>query len=75
MQKGDQAVNYFFTKRTAKDLQNDRDAVLSTKASDINGFSKMINDMLQQKTYCVYGNVDKLTANGNLFKQLVRIEK
>ncbi len=72
--KGDLAVNYYFTKRKAEDLQKDRDAVLSTKAADIKGFSGLIRDMLQQKAYCVYGNADKLKGDEKLFKNLIGIE-
>jgi len=75
VQKGDQAVNYYFTKRKAEDLQRDRDAVLSTKAQDIKGFSKMVTDMLQQKAYCVYGNADKISADKALFNNLIQIER
>ena len=73
-QKGETAVNYYFTKRKSEELQKDRDAVLTTKATDIKGFAKMINDMLQQKAVCVYGNSDKINSLQDLFKNLVKFD-
>ena len=75
VQKGDLAVNYYFTKRKAEELQQDRDAVISTKASDIIGFAGMINDLLQQKTICVYGNADKIENDKSLFGKMITVER
>ncbi|MEI6884089.1 MAG: insulinase family protein [Bacteroidota bacterium] len=73
-QKGESAMNYYFSKRKPEEIQKDRDAILTTKASDIKGFSKMINDMLQQRAVCVYGNADKINASKDLFKDLVKFD-
>ena len=73
-QRGETAVNYYFTKRTAGEIQKDRDAILTTKAADIKSFSKMINDILQQKAVCVYGNSDKINASKDLFRDIVKFD-
>lgn len=73
-QKGETAVNYYFTKRTLKDIQADRDGILATKSSDIKELSKMIEDMLGQKTLCVYGNSYKITASKDLFRDLIKFD-
>jgi len=73
-QRGETAMNYYFSKRKPEDIQKDRDAVLKTKTADIKGFSKMINDVLQQKAVCVYGNSDKISASKDLFKDLVKFD-
>jgi len=74
-QKGDQAFSYYFNKRTEKAIQDDRTAVINTKAEDIKGFAKMIQDVLDKSEYCVYGNADKINADKSLFKNLVNIQK
>jgi hypothetical protein len=72
-QKGELAVSMFFTKRTALDVQKDRDAVLATKLEDIRGFAKLVGDILDQNALCVYGNSDKIAADKVLFKNLVKL--
>ncbi len=74
-QKGDQSYMMYFNKRTKEDVQRDRDAVLSTKAEDIRGFSKLVKDVIGQNDICVYGNEEKIKSNQTLFKELVKIEK
>lgn len=72
-QKGDQAVTMFLMKRTASDIQEDRDAVLKTQPEDIRGFAKLVSDILSQDVICVYGNPEKITADKILFKNLVKL--
>ncbi len=74
-QKGERAVNYYFTKTSQMDLQKDRDAILETSAEDISAYSSMMQDVLNQKAYCVYGNAGKIEKNKDLFKHLVKLEK
>ena len=73
--KGDQAVNYYFTRRTAEEVQHDRDMVITTTAGDIRGFEKLTQAVLNQKAYCVYGNANKIEQEKDLFKTLLKIEK
>ena len=75
VQRGDQAVNYYFTKRKAEDLQRDRDAVITTKVEDIRGFAGMIREMVNQRNYCVYGNSDKLNASKELFDNMIQVDR
>ncbi len=74
-QKGEQAFSLFFNKRTEQDMQNDRTAVISTKAADIKTYVKMMQDVLDKNAFCVYGNADKINANKALFKEVVNIQK
>lgn len=74
-QKCDLAVTLYFTKRTKDDLQLDRNSVLATKSSDIRGFSKLIQDVLNQNAFCVYGNAAKLKSESKLFGSLIQVEK
>lgn len=72
-QKGEQAVSMYFIKRTAQDVQKDRDAILATRLQDIRGFAKLVRDILDQDALCVYGNSDKIAADKVLFKNLVKL--
>ena len=74
-QKGDQAFNMYFNKRTEQAIQADRTAVINTKAADIKTFSKMIQDVLDKNEFCVYGNADKVNAEKGLFKEVLNIQK
>jgi Zn-dependent M16 (insulinase) family peptidase len=74
-QKGDQAVSMFLSQRTMEAVQNDRDAVLSTTAQDIRGFSQLTADVLAQNSLCVYGNADRLTTDQALFHLLITIDQ
>jgi Zn-dependent M16 (insulinase) family peptidase len=72
-QKGDQAISYYFAKRSLDDIQKSRNELLSTKAQDIRDFSKMISDILAKNAVCVYGNTDKINAEKDSFKELIKI--
>ncbi len=74
-QKGERAVNYYLSKISQEELQQDRDAILATTAADIRGFAKMIQDIVDQQAYCVYGNADKIEKEKKLFENLVKLEK
>ena len=59
---------------TTKDyVQTERDAVLSTTPEDIKNYKKMVTDLLDQNTYCVYGNEEKIKSEEKLFKKLVKL--
>ena len=74
-QQGDQAVSLFFAQRTIEEVQHDRDAVLSTTSEDIRGFTKLVEDVLQQNAVCVYGNAEMLSTHQDLFSSLVKIDR
>ena len=72
--KADVAYDRYFTKATKEDLQNERDAILSTTAADIKTFSNLVKDVLKQNNICVYGNKEKIEANKSIFGDLINIE-
>jgi hypothetical protein len=57
-----------------EEVQHDRDAVLSTTPAHIRDFSQMVSDVLNQNSWCVYGNADRLTTDQSLFTTLVKID-
>jgi presequence protease len=74
-QKGDMAFRFFLEKTTHDQLQQERDAVLATSAEDIRSMSGEIARILEQNTYCVYGNEEKLRSSGDLFNNLIVLQE
>jgi hypothetical protein len=73
--KGDMAVQYYFEKTTAEELQQDRDRVLQTTADDLKAMAPMIQDILGQNVICVYGSETRIRENRDLFNELVVLQK
>ena len=73
-QRGEIAFDNYFTKEKAENEQKERDEVLKTTKDDIKGYLKMIDDIVKQGAVCVYGNSEKIDANKELFKSLIKIE-
>ena len=74
-QKGDVAIRRYFEKTVIDDIKNERAAVLSTTEQDIKDFEKIVQDILEQDAYCVYGNEQKIKENKDLFREMVNISK
>ncbi|MBN1387827.1 MAG: insulinase family protein [Bacteroidales bacterium] len=65
--KANTALTRYFNGITREFLQKQRDEVLSTTAEDISGMKAMIEELMEQDFYCVYGNSDKIEQNKDLF--------
>ncbi len=74
-QKCNVAVRNYFEKISLDEVQKDREAVISTTAEDIRNMRKFVEDILTQKSYCVYGSEEKLKSEKDLFDNLVKISK
>jgi len=74
-QKGDIAIQRYFEKTTIEDIKDERSAVLSTTVQDIKDFEKLVQDILKQNAFCVYGNEQKIKENKDLFLEMVIISK
>ena len=74
-EKGEQAFRWYFEEVTRDELQADRSAVLATTAADIRNMSSSVGKIIDQQTYCVYGNDIKVNDNKKLFKNLVKLQK
>lgn len=69
--KGEKAVNLYIRGITKEDRQKERDEVLSTTNSNINSYSKLINDVMKLNYLTVVGNDKKIKDNKDLFNNLV----
>jgi Zn-dependent M16 (insulinase) family peptidase len=74
-QQGNLAFRRYLEGTTKSYVQEERDAVLATRPEDIKNYKKMVSDILDQNTYCVYGNEEKLKSEEQLFKKLVKLSK
>jgi Zn-dependent M16 (insulinase) family peptidase len=74
-QKGNLAVRYYLEKRNPHELQQERDAVLATTPQEIKELEKMVADIMAQKTYCVYGNEEKIKMYQGLFEKLLPLNE
>ncbi len=73
-QKGNVAVSRYFRKATAQQLQQDRDAVLSTTQADIKAYEEMVSAILKNSNICIYGNEETIKENKNLFEKLILVK-
>ncbi len=72
-QMGDIAVRNYLTSFTEAEQQQIRDEVLSTNLEDIRSMEAMVEKVLSQNSYCVYGNQEKIQANKDLFESVIGI--
>jgi presequence protease len=75
LSEGSTALKYYYQKTTQNDLQKERDEVLSVSLQDIVGYTSMIDAMLKQSNYCVYGNENTVTESTDLFNNVTKILK
>ncbi|MBN1197878.1 MAG: insulinase family protein, partial [Bacteroidales bacterium] len=74
-QKGERAINYYFTRVTREQLQQERQEVIGTKAADMVDLAGMMQAVLDVKAYCVYGNAEKIKQEKSLFNNLITLDK
>ncbi len=71
--KGEKAINMYIRGITKEDRQQERNEVLSTTNSDINSYSKLIEDVMKENYIAVVGNDKKIKDNKELFNNLVNV--
>ena len=71
--KGEKAINMYIRGITKEDRQKERNEVLSTTNSDINSYSKLIEDVMKENYIAVVGNDKKIKDNKDLFNNLVNV--
>jgi len=69
--KANTALSRYFNGITREFMQKQRDEVLSTTAEDISNMKTMVEELMEQDMYCVYGNNDKIEQNKNLFMEVI----
>jgi Zn-dependent M16 (insulinase) family peptidase len=72
-QKGVIMDSYYISGRTAEDDARITKEIVETKAKDISAYADLISAILNQNTYVVAGNAEKLEANKELFTNIYNI--
>lgn len=73
-QKGNESLKNYFEKTTLNQIQSIRDAVISTTLQDIKEMKGLVKAVLDQNTFCVYGNEEKVKSNKELFKAIEKLD-
>jgi len=71
--KGERAMGRYICGISNEDIQKDREAILSTKASDINTFAPMVKAAMKEDYICVVGSEQKIKENKELFDNITNI--
>lgn len=74
-QKGNLAVRRYLRGDSLEKLQKERDEILSTSLADLQGFAKMVQDVMAQDYLCVVGNEKKIEEDKALFKKILPLRK
>ncbi|MDY6800747.1 MAG: insulinase family protein [Bacteroidota bacterium] len=74
-QRGSIAMNNYFTQKTKTEMEEERNAILTTTAEDIRSYEQMIRDVMAKDVICVYGNDQKIKAHKDLFNETKYITK
>lgn len=70
---GEVSLSYYLRRISHEDRVRERKEVLSTKIEDIQGFAKMISDVLNKDFVVVLGNDNKIKDNKDIFKNLENV--
>lgn len=68
--KGKYADDMYITGVTEAERQKYRDELLSTTVDDIKSYAPMIDSIIKQNNFCVFGNKNKINENKNLFQSI-----
>ncbi|QKG79510.1 insulinase family protein [Tenuifilum thalassicum] len=74
-QRGSIAISRYFYNITPQMLKQEKEEVLSTTVEDIKSMKPIVNDILSQNAYCVFGNTQKIKENKDLFKSILNVTK
>lgn len=74
-QKGNRAIGRYYNGLTKERTQKIRDEVLSADEEDIRALAPLVQAVIDQHTYCVYGNQAVIEQNRDLFKSIRTIVK
>jgi len=73
--KGEEAYWNYLTGNTKEQQLKERSEILSTTEADLKAFKPMIESILKQNSYAVFGNEQKIIENKNLFDELLKVSE
>ncbi len=73
--KGFETLGMHFSNLTYKELQKEREEILSTTRKDIKGFAELLRALFKKDNFCVLGGAEKIKKNKKIFKKVVFVSK
>ncbi|GAA0125477.1 insulinase family protein [Clostridium sp. CTA-19] len=71
--KGERAVANYICNITYKDIQNEKNEILSTTIEDIKSYAQMIKKGMEENYCCVVGNEMKIRENEKIFNNIIKV--
>ncbi len=71
--KGETADRNYFSRIDNQFLQTNRDQMLSTTVEDVRNLASLIDSVMQQNRYCVFGSEGKIKENLDLFQAVIAL--
>ena len=68
VQKGDRALTRYYSGAKKEIMQERRSSVLNTTIEDIRAYAPLVEKVMHENIYCVYGNQQLILENKELFK-------
>lgn len=72
-EKGKATDLAYFKGITQKDVEKERNEILSTTINDIKGYGELLTKIAAQNTFCVFGNQTKINDNKKIFDKVINI--
>ena len=73
--KGELSLGAWFAGVTEKELQEDRNQILTAQPEDIQALGDLVESVLKQKNICVVGSESALEKNREILKQIEPLVK
>jgi hypothetical protein len=64
---------YYFCGKTQAEIQKQRDELLASTISSVKAYSEMLEKVMQQNLYCVFGSEVKIRENEKLFERVISV--
>jgi hypothetical protein len=71
--KGSMSDSYYFIGKTQKDIQRQRDELLSADKNTVKGYCEILDKVMQKNIFCVFGSEAKIKENAGIFGKIVNV--
>ena len=73
--KGSRGLSAYLSGVTPEMMQKERDQVLDATQADIRALAGLVQAILDQGSFCVVGNEEKIQANRELFGEVANLTR
>ena len=71
--KSYQSDLYYFIGKTQSDIQKQRDELLSADVAQVKAYCELLEKVMQQNVFCVFGSEAKIKENAQIFGKIVNV--